>query len=316
MAVMFRAASLATALLMTCTSVASADGRRAEPGSWWSAWNWDPLILLSLGLVVWFYGRGVARLWARAGWGKKIRVWQAACCLAAPAVLLLALISPLDAISEELASVHMVQHMLLIMVAAPLFVVGSPSFVLAWGLPAGGKVRRRSIASFLFRLSQDSLLWQPLLLWTLFAALMWSWHHPVLYQAALRDGLLHDAQHLSFFVVACLFWRVLLDGVATRRLSPLTAIPYLFATSVQASVLGVFLALSPNAWYDVYAARTGAWGFTPLEDQQLAGLIMWMPACLIFPGAAAIVFSVWLARLPEKMRIGIAATPCQSISEG
>jgi putative membrane protein len=313
---MARAAAIAGALLMTCTSVVCADGGRAEPGTLWSAWNWDPLILLSLGLLVWFYGWGLCRLWARVGWGQKIRLWQAACFLAALAALLFALLSPIDVLAAELASIHMVQHMVLIMVAAPLFVIGSPGYVLAWGLSAGWKSRGRSIYSFAFRLPQESLLWHPLLLWTLFAALTWLWHHPVLYQAALRDPLLHDAQHLSFFVVACLFWRACLDPLATRRLGPLASIPYLFATSVQASALGVFLALSPRTWYDVYAERTGAWGFTPLEDQQLAGLIMWMPACLIFPAIAAIVFAAWLARLPDTTRNGPSRAGYPSATEG
>jgi putative membrane protein len=299
---MVRAAAIACVLLITCTSVVCADGRRAEPGIWWAAWNWDPLILLSISLFAWYYGSGLRRLWTRVGRGQKIHGWQAACFLAALVMLLFALLSPLDALAEELASLHMVQHMLLIMVAAPLFVVGSPGFVLAWGLSAGWTSPARSVLAFAFRLPQESRLWHPLLLWTLFAALTWSWHHPILYQAALRDPLLHDAQHLSFFLGACLFWRACLDPLATRRLSPLASIPYLFATSVQASALGVFLALSPRAWYDVYAPRTGAWGFTPLEDQQLAGLIMWMPACLLFPAIAAIVFATWLARLPDTMR--------------
>jgi putative membrane protein len=313
---MARTAAISGALLMTCTSVVSADGPRAEPGTWWKAWNWDPLIVLSLSLLVWLYGSGLWRMWARVGWGQKIRLWQAACCLAALVIILFALLSPLDALSTELASVHMVQHMLLIMVAAPLFVVGSPGFVLAWGLSAGWKSRGRTILSFAFRLPQESLLWHPLLLWTLFAVVTWSWHHPVLYQAALHDPLLHDAQHLSFFIVACLFWRVCLDPLATRRISPLVSIPYLFATSVQASALGVFLALSPRTWYDVYGARTGAWGFTPLEDQQLAGLMMWMPACLIFPAIAAIVFAAWLAYLPQAARNGQRRASDPSLTGG
>jgi putative membrane protein len=243
-------------------------------------------------------------LWARAGVGQKISRWQAACFLSALAMIFAALLSPLDALSEELSSLHMVQHMLLMLVAAPLFVVGSPNLVMAWGLLGGGKQRSKqrgsSLFTFVFRLPQEPLLWQPLLVWTLFAAVLWTWHHPILYQAALGDPLVHDAQHLSFFIVACLFWRSCLDPLSTRRLCPAAAIPYLFTTSLHASALGVFLALSPRAWYDVYAARTSDWGFTPLEDQQLAGLIMWMPACLIFPAIAAILFGAWLARLGER----------------
>jgi putative membrane protein len=295
-----RSAALAAVLLVTCPPVACAHGVRAEPGTWWHAWNWDPLILLSLGLLTWLYGRGLARLWKRVGVGHKVRRWQAASYFGALGVIFIALLSPLDALSEELSSLHMVQHMLLMTVAAPLCILGGPTLVLAWGLPEWQTGRGKPFLTFALRLLQAPVLWQPLLMWALFAVTLWSWHHPVFYQAALRDRLVHDAQHLSFFVAACLFWRACLDPLGGRRLCPAVALPYLFATSLQASVLGIFLALSPRAWYDDYATRTTAWGFTPLQDQQLAGLIMWMPACLIYPAVAAALFGTWLAGLAPQ----------------
>jgi cytochrome c oxidase assembly factor CtaG len=157
----------------------------------------------------------------------------------------------------------------------------------------------RRALSFLFRLPQGSLLWQPIFVWAVFAATLWSWHHAMTYEAALRDPLLHDAQHLSLFVAACLFWRICLDPTAARRLSAPAVIPYLFTTAAHTAVLGVFLALAPRPWYGHYLDRTAAWGLSPLEDQQLAGLIMWMPACLIFPAVSAILFGIWLNRLPQ-----------------
>ena len=296
---MCRPAALAAALLLTCPSLAWADSGRAAPGTWWQAWNWDPLILLSLSLLAWLYCRGLARLWGKTGVGCKVGRWQAASYLGALGVIFVALLSPLDALSAELSSFHMIQHMLLTILAAPLIVLGSPTFMLAWGLPECRQGWGRSFFTFAFRLPQEPILWQPPFVWALFAGTLWAWHHPVLYQAALRDPLVHDAQHLSFFVVACLFWRLCLDPLGGRRLCPAVALPYLFATSLHAAALGVFLALSPRAWYDDYATRTSAWGFTLLQDQQLAGLIMWMPACLIYPAVAAILFGSWLAGLSE-----------------
>jgi putative membrane protein len=298
----YRPAVIAAALPLILPSAAWADGRRAEPGTWWRAWNGDPLILLILGLLAWLYGRGLARLWAKVGPGSKLRRWQAACYFGSLTMILLALLSPLDALSEELSSVHMVQHMLLTMVAALLFVLGSPTFVLAWGLPEGRQGWGSSFFTFAFRLPQEPCLYQPLFVWILFAGTLWAWHHPALYQAALRDPLMHDAQHLSFFVASCLFWRVCLDPLGGRRLSPPGAVPYLFTTSLHASALGVFLTLSPRVWYEDYATRTISWGLTPLEDQQLAGLIMWMPACLIYPAAAAALFGAWLTSLDGATR--------------
>lgn len=291
---MCRRAALAAALLISCPAVACADGARTEPGVWWQAWSWDPLVLLSLGVLAWLYGRGLVRLWRKAGVDRTVSRWQAASFFGALVVVFIALLSPLDALSEELSSVHMIQHMLLMMVAAPLIVIGSPSVVLAWGLREWSKGSGNSYFVFAFRLPSVPILWQPQFLWGLYALTLWSWHHPVMYQAALRDPLVHDAQHLSFFVVGCLFWRVCLDPLGGRRLCPAVALIYLFATSLHASALGVFLALSPRPWYHDYLGRTGAWGLTPLQDQQLAGLIMWMPSCLIYPAVAAALFGIWL----------------------
>jgi putative membrane protein len=297
---MNRTAALAAALLLIVPPAALADGPRAEPHRWWLAWNADPLVLLSLGVLAWLYGRGLRRLWRKLGGGRAVRRGQAAAFYGSLGVLAIALLSPIDSMSEELSSMHMVQHMLLMTAAAPLFVIGSPTLVLAWGMPAWQEGESHPAFTFAFRLPQTPILWHPLFLCGLSATTLWAWHHPIPYQAALRDPLVHDAQHVSFFVVACLFWRACLGTGGARRMSPAVAVPYLFSMSVLASALGVFLALSPRPWYDDYTNRTPAWGLTPLEDQQLAGLIMWMPACLIYPAIAAILFGNWLAHLERR----------------
>lgn len=309
---MYRLAAIAAALVVVYPRFASADGGMATPGTWWRAWNGDPLILLSLCVLAWLYVRGLVRLWAKTGAGNRVLRWQASCYFGALAILFLALVSPLDALSEELSSVHMIQHMLLATLAPLLFVLGSPTFVLAWGLPEGRQGWGRSALTFAFRLPQESSLWQPLLVWALYAGTLWVWHHPVFYQSALRDPLMHDAQHLSFFITACLFWRLCLDPLGRRRLSPLSAVPYLFTTSLHASALGIFLTLSPRPWYGDYASRTASWGLTPLEDQQLAGLIMWMPACLIYPAVAAAMFGAWLTCQGDTTRDGERGERCRS----
>lgn len=209
-------------------------------------------------------------------------------------VVFVALISPLHVLSEELASAHMVQHMLLMVVAAPLFVLGSPGLILTWGLepnwrPFAARWRRRLDADALGR---------PALCWMLHATTLWIWHLPVAYQAAAVDPFVHDVQHLSFFGVACLFWRSLLIPSRRLHLHPLAAVTSLFTTSLHAMLLGIFMALSPVIWYETYVSSTVTWGLTPLEDQQLAGLIMWMPACLVYPAAAAAVLGTWLSRRP------------------
>lgn len=274
--------------------------RPVAPATLWQAWNWDWLILLNLALLGVGYFAGWSCLRHRTGTRQATRVspYQLLSFFLALGVLLVALISPLHALSEEIASAHMVQHMLLMVVAAPLFVYGSPAQVLPWGLDPQW---RRAVAGWSRALYLPAFD-QPIFLWLWHAAALWFWHWPPAYQAALADPLVHDAQHLSFFVVACLYWRSLVDPLARRRLQPLTAVCSLFATSLQAMLLGVFLALSPEVWYDAYRWRTEAWQLSPLEDQQLAGFLMWMPACLVYPALAAVVLGNWLHLLPQATR--------------
>lgn len=272
-------------------------------GEWWSAWNWQPAILLGLILLAIPYGIGLRKLWSRAGTGRGIPRWQALAYAGSIVALFVALVSPLDPLSDELASLHMIQHMTLMTVAAPLLVLGAPARVVPWSLPRPGqrwigRLRRRIDAWY----SPWYLFWQPLLVWMVYALTLWIWHLPLLYEAALHHPVIHDAQHLSFFVASCIFWRVLLDPVGRLRLGRGVAVMYLFTTSMHAMLLGVFMALAPRLWYPWYAERTEAWNLTPLQDQQLAGLIMWMPACLIYAVAAAALFAAWLGQLDHPPR--------------
>lgn len=292
-----RIRGIAAAALGFCAArSAHADaGVPIGPGEIRYAWNWDPVLVLNLLLLWWLYGRGLARLWSRAGAGHGVSVGRPLAFLGGIAVIFAALVSPLDALCGQLASAHMVQHLLLMIVAAPLFVLGAPSQVLIRGLSPPWQ---RAAASWrrLCRCAWFRVIRQPAVAWTAYAAVMWLWHLPSLYEAALRHPIVHDVQHLSFFGAACLFWRPLLDPVSRQRMHPIAAVLYLFATSLQGSALGIFMALSQETWYPEFQETTTAWGFTPLEDQQLAGLIMWMPACLVYALAAVAVFGIWLAR--------------------
>jgi putative membrane protein len=266
---------------------------------WTQAWNWDPLIGFNLALLTGLYTAGLVKLWRKAGIGSSVSRSQAVAFFLGMLALFVALISPLDILSAELSSAHMVQHMTLMNVAAPLLVIGSPALVLLWALPLSA---RHSVGRWMHRVdvwqSPHYPLWQPLVLWLVYAFTLWIWHLPVFYEAALRNQWIHDFQHLSFVITACLFWRVLFDPVSRLRLSRGLAVIYLFTTSLHATVLGVFMALSPTVWYAEYEPLTPAWNLTPMEDQQLAGLIMWMPACLVYALAAAVLFGLWLRETP------------------
>lgn len=226
-----------------------------------------------------------------------VATWRVSSFVLGILALAIAFMSPLDALSNDLSWVHMCQHMLLMVVAAPLIIAGAPTMVFTWALP----VRWRSPLLRALSGSHNATVrfvgacfWNPLFIWLLHALGLWIWHIPQLYQWALIDPLVHDVEHLTFFVVGCLFWRIVLDRRRQQTLHPLLSMFYLFTTSIQTMFLGLFMALSPQVWYPIYTERTTAWGLTASEDQQLAGLIMWMPSCMAYAVVAVLVFAAWM----------------------
>ena len=261
------------------------------------AWSMELPATLGITIAAALYVVGLARLWRRAGVGRGLRRWQVGCFAGAIAALVVALISPIDTLSDQLLWVHMIQHNILMLVAAPLIVAASPGFVTAWALPRGWRRRiARTWVRLRLREASRWLLWHPLLLWIAFALVVWVWHLPVLYEAALQHPRLHDVQHLAFFLSACLYWRVMFDPIGRVQLTPALGVAYLFTTSLHGMLLGVLMALSPRIWYGFYADTTAAWGLSALEDQQIAGFIMWMPVCGLYALIAAVVLAIWLHR--------------------
>lgn len=278
-----------------------AQAHTAHPASghvqWWTLWNPDPLILFNLAVLGGLYAAGWTRLQRQRGSEAPLRRRHATAFAVGIVFVALALLSPIDVLAGDLQWAHMVQHMVLMNVAAPCFVLAAPGRAMLWTLPVSGRKRFGQGRSALLRKGFPRyLFWQPIGLWTLYAVVLWIWHLPILYEAALHNELLHDFQHLTFFAASALFWRVLFDPIGHLRLARAPAVLYLFLTSLHATVLGVFMALSPRLWYAYYADRTATWGFPAIEDQQLAGYIMWMPACMVYAVIAAGIFATWLAK--------------------
>ncbi len=282
---------VAVAVVLTFAEPARADVGGSAAPNWWLAWNTDPVLLLNFLFVSHLYARGMKRLW-RSGPGRGVTAWQVAAFAGGIFTLVAALVSPLDALSAQLASAHMVQHMLLMTVAAPLLVLGSPAVVILSGVP---EPYRGALGRAWRRLDGD-WLWHPVAVWVALALALWVWHLPLLYEAALRRPFVHDFEHLTLFAAALVFWRALLDPISRRRLHPLASVLCLFATSLHATALGVYLALAPRPWYAEYEGRTGGFGLTALEDQQLAGLIMWVPAGAVFVGVAGALLVTWIGQ--------------------
>jgi putative membrane protein len=195
-------------------------------------------------------------------------------------------VSPLHELGERSFTAHMIEHELLMLVAAPLLVLSRPLSTMIWALPAGGRSMLGAAATS--RGLQG--LWRNLATpWTataLQAAALWLWHLPMLFDRALVSSGWHIAQHLSFLVSALLFWTAMLPRQrrATRLGAPVLC---LFATSVVSGALGALMAFSASPWYARYAQMGMApFGLSAVEDQQLAGLLMWIPGGLVHVGAA------------------------------
>jgi putative membrane protein len=219
-----------------------------------------------------------------------VSVVNAACFACGWLAAAVALVSPLDALAGRLFWVHMVQHELLMLVAAPLLVVARPIGAFGWALPPRwsqilGRLMHRRLVHRWWR-----ALTAPLPAWSLHAAALWVWHVPALFNATQASEALHAVQHLSFFTTAIAFWWACL-GRWHGRLASGAAVLYLLTTMIHTGVLGALLALSGTAWY---ASAAPAYGLTPLEDQQLGGLIMWVPAGAVYAGVGLALLARWL----------------------
>ena len=269
-----------------------------SPQNVWAAWSLEPGVVVGLGLTGWLYWSGIRRLWRNAGLGHGVRRSEALFFGLGWASLAFALVSPLHLLGEALFSAHMAQHELLMVVAAPLLVLGRPIVAFLWAVPmpwrrAAGNIPARPLVQRTWH-----LLTLPAVAWAVHAVAIWLWHVPALFQATLDSDLIHTAQHLSFLGSALLFWWSLLR-VREGRLGRPAAILYLFTTALHTSLLGVLLTFSDRVWYPLYQSSTAPWGLSPLEDQQLAGLIMWIPAGVAYLVAALAIAASWL-RVPGQ----------------
>jgi cytochrome c oxidase assembly factor CtaG len=285
---------MAAMTVLLCPVVAAAHGGR--PHDWHDlarAWSFEPLVVISLGLTAVLFGVGVRRLWRESPKRKAIRSWEALCFALGWFALFVALVSPLHAWGRVLFSAHMSQHEILMLVAAPLLVLGRPLIAFLWALPLPWSRGLGNVT----KIGWLNLLWQtltvPIVAWLVHAIALWVWHIPVLFDAVLHYESVHTLQHLSFLLSALLFWWSLIHG-PQGAMGYGAAVLYLFTTSVHSGVLGALITVAGSVWYPSYAGLTSSWGLTALEDQQLGGLIMWIPASLVYLIAGLALFAGWL----------------------
>ncbi|MFF4777186.1 cytochrome c oxidase assembly protein [Microtetraspora fusca] len=233
--------------------------------------------------------RNVMRL--SAAGAKRLGRWRVAAFAAGLLALATALLPPLDHLAGERFSAHMAQHMLLMVMAAPLLAAGAPGLVLPLVLPPRWRAR---LAALRHR-SRTVLrpLYFPVTAWAVHSAVLWIWHLPAAYDLALDVEPVHVAEHACFLAAAWLLWWHAVTPTR-HRLCPPVATLYLFVTALPAAALGAVLTLAPAPLYPSQAAAAAASGANPLADQQLAGLVMWMPADVVYFAAIVVFFLAWM----------------------
>jgi cytochrome c oxidase assembly factor CtaG len=274
----------------------------------WSAWRPDPLILGILALTALLYRSGLAHLGARRR--QLVRPVHVAAFAGALLALAIALASPLDLAASSVFTAHMIQHLLLMLVVAPLLVYGRPVMVLGQAMPLRGRrlfVRVRARPSV--RSARDALF-HPVSAWVIAVVVLWAWHLPTLYEAALRRDALHALEHASLIATAALVWALAL-GRTRRSLAIPAASGLLLATALQSGALGAVLALAQRPLYSIHASVAPSWGLTPLEDQQLAGGLMWVPPGIVYTVVIAALMAHWLGSLdvPDGERAATVRGP-------
>ncbi len=288
-----RAALACVAALAVAQTAFAHGGKPHTPRDLLTTWGLEPVVLVTLALAGWLYWRGVRRLWKEASAGQGIRRWEAWCYAGGWLALFVALVSPLHPMGRVLFSAHMTQHEVLMLIAAPLLVLGRPLIAFLWAVPQTWRRRLGQFSKRPWFAAGWRALTLPLVAWAVHAVALWMWHVPALFEATIDNEWVHTAQHLSFLLSALLFWWAVIHS---RRglMSYGAAVLYVFTTSIHSGALGALITFAGSLWYPAYQQTTASWGLTPMEDQQLGGLIMWIPAGLVYIFAGLALFAGWL----------------------
>jgi putative membrane protein len=262
-----------------------------------ATWTFDPWIVGPLLAVAVPYLFGAWALRPRTTIGRSVRAWNAIAFGLGWLMLAGALVSPLHWLGEHLFTFHMIEHEIVMAVSAPLLIAARPIGTMLWSLPrrarlaVGRLLRRRTIVIAWDWLSSGGNAT------VLHGMAIWAWHMPGLFDAAVGNVAVHRLQHLSFLLTAMLFW-----WSVFYRSNPGLAAWHLFVTMTHTGILGALMTLAPRVLYQAQTASAAAWGLTPLQDQQLAGLIMWVPAGTVYAGAAAALTVSWIRQSGQAQR--------------
>lgn len=276
-----------------------------DPGPQLLAWSADPAALVLIPLAALLYARGLASLGSHRRFHDG---WRPQLFYLGLAAAFTVLVGPLDHLADELFLAHMAQHVVLVLVAVPLVLLGAPVVPIMRGVPRA--LRRNALIPLLKLRAVRGLLRlvsQPLVAWGLFVGAFLGWHVPPAFEAAATNEAVHVLEHASFAIGAYLFWWNIIDPLPLKsNLTYLARVPYIFMTVVPNFALGAFLSFAPNAWYGVYAASAALYGITGLEDQQLGGVIMWIPGSFII-GTALVIDLAMAVRQEQREQLALEA---------
>ena len=270
-----------------------------------SAWNWNPWVITICGATILIYGaRNHFRFGQKSGW-----------LLAGIIIFFITLASPIDTLADGyLFSAHMLQHLLLLLIVPPLILLSRPSAP----FPDGFQNGRWKWLNWMLR--------HPLVNWFLGVGGMWLWHAPMLCNAAVTNPWIHRLQYVSLLLMGFAFWWPIIGPWSRQRLSLLAGIIYLFSACVGCTVLGIIITFSPVEVCSIYlhpVDRLGIlpliqnqWGLTPAKDQQLGGLLMWVPACLIYFCGIFGLFARWHGETGNEISVSKSSTPFTKKSHG
>jgi cytochrome c oxidase assembly factor CtaG len=262
-------------------------------------WNFAPSILVMLLSQAALYGYLIYLARQDGHWGTEVRVRHIVWFALGLSLIFVALVSPIDALSNEaLFSAHMVQHILLMLLASACLLLGTPGYWI------------RSLYDLPVLKVVLPIVTHPLVTLAIFNAVMWVWHVPSLYEGALRNVNIHIIEHMMFLVAGVLLWLPVIHDVPPKHvLSYPARMAYLFACMISSSILGAIFTFAPTIAFPFYGNAPLFFGLTPQTDQQLAGLIMWVPGGGIFFIAIMIVFGAWLNSEDRKARAQFPPPP-------
>ena len=256
---------------------------------WLTQWNWEPSILIGTVLITGFYLYAIGPLRKRYFPDEPVKTGQTVSFLLGILFMFLSLVSPLDELGDSyLFSAHMVQHLVLTVVGPPLLVIGTPGWFIK-------PLVRNKVA---FRVAKA--LTYPAVAFVLYNVDFWLWHAPPLYNATLENQNIHILEHLTFIVFGILnWWPIFSQSKDLPRLSIGGQVLYLFLSGMPSVLLGAGLTFSPPL-YAPYIAAPRVWGISAATDQQLGGLIMWVPVSISYIVVMSVLFIRWMQQQEAK----------------